>query len=92
MTEPFVITDPHNVPVTFVNELVGRGHVNGVVNLTFATARFTPDTLGVDGKISPDLAVTARLRMDMYCAQMLYAALGDILQKNGSKTSDEKLN
>jgi hypothetical protein len=90
--EPLTITDPHNVPVTFVSELVGRGHLNGVVNLTFATARFTPDTLGPDGKIKADLVVTSRLRMDMYCVQALYLALGDIIQKNVVTAEGEKLN
>jgi hypothetical protein len=90
--EPLTITDPHNVPVTFVNELVARGHLNGVVNLTFATARFTPTSLGGDSKIDADLVVTARLRMDMYCVQALYLSLGDIIQKNVVTVEGEKLN
>ena len=72
------ITDPNNEPVVFVNELVGRGHLNGVVNLTFATARFTPTA----GEISPDLVITARLRMDMACLRQTYMVLGELISMN----------
>ena len=72
------ITDPNNEPVVFVNELVGRGHLNGVVNLTFATARFTP----IAGEIAPDLVITARLRMDMACLRQTYMVLGELISMN----------
>lgn len=75
---PIVITDPHHVEPVFVNDLVGSGHLNGVVNLTFATALFTPK----DGKVDPDLVISARLRMDLYCVQQLHAALGQVIQQN----------
>ena len=72
------ITDPNNEPVVFVNELVGRGHLNGVINLTFATARFTPTA----GEIAPDLVITARLRMDMACLRQTYMVLGELISMN----------
>ena len=71
------VTDPHRVPITFVNQVVGSGHLNGVINLTFAAAMFTPQ----NGAIDPDLVITARLRMDRLCAEQLYATLGTIIAK-----------
>ena len=72
------ITDPYEIPITFVNEVVGRGHLNGVINLTFATARFTPTA----GEIAPDLVITARLRMDMACLRQTYMVLGELISMN----------
>lgn len=72
------ISDPHRVPTVFVNQLAGAGHHNSVVNLTFATAQFTPTH---DGKIDPDLVISSRLRMDIFCAEQLYAQLGGIIQQ-----------
>jgi hypothetical protein len=73
------ISDPHRTPVLFVNHVVGSGHLNGVANITLATANFMPRP---DGTVDPELVVSARLRMDMYCAQQLHAALGAILEQN----------
>jgi hypothetical protein len=78
MTDPIKITDPNHVPSVFVSALVGNGFLNGVVNLTFATALYTP----LDGAIDPDYVITSRLRMDLYAAQQLYAALGGIIEAN----------
>jgi hypothetical protein len=69
------ITDPYQVPVVFTNQLVGSGFLNGNLNLTFATARFTPNGDGIE----PDLVITSRLRMDLFCAQQLYERLGKII-------------
>lgn len=57
------------VGVTFVNAVLGIGHLNGVVNITMGTYNFTPQ----DGmkEIDPDLVVSCRLRMDQACAQQL---------------------
>ena len=77
------ITDPFHVNTTFVNDVVASGSLNGVVNLTFATALFSP---GEDNKVDPDLVISSRLRMDLYCAQNLYAALGKILENPGRPT------
>lgn len=65
-----------NVGVTFINTVLGRGVMNGVVNLTFGVLQFTP----TDDKIEPDLAVAARLRMDLTCAKQLHETLGDLLE------------
>ena len=73
------ITDPQQVPVTFVNQVVGIGSLNGVVNVTFATARFTPNA---QGATDPDLVISARLRMDATCARQLRDQLTAILDQN----------
>lgn len=78
MADEIKISDPYKTPTVFVNQIVGTGFVNGVCNVTFATAQFTPN----DGVIEPDLVITARLRMDLFCAQQLYSELGKIMEQN----------
>lgn len=70
------------VPVIFVNTLSVNGFSNGVCNLCFSTFDFEP-TLDEAGKaiVSNEQHVTANLRMDLYCAQQLHAAIGAILEK-----------
>lgn len=75
-TEILPISDRFNVPTIFVNQVAGFGVVNGVVNLTFSTAQFTPK---VDNTVDPDLVISARLRMDLACAAVLHEHLGSIL-------------
>lgn len=72
------ISDPHQIRPVFVNSVIGQGHLNGVVNLTFGTFQFTPT---MDGKIDPDMVVSSRLRMDMTCAKQLHAALTAIFDQ-----------
>lgn len=72
------VSDPHNVPVTFVNQVLGQGVMNGVVNITFGTCRFTPD--GAEA-VDIDMIVSSRLRMDAMCAQRLYESLGALLKQ-----------
>lgn len=67
-----------NVGVTFVNVVMGRGVLNGVVNVQFGSYQFTPSE---DGKfVEPDLVLSSRLRMDRVCAQQLHEALGSLLE------------
>lgn len=80
------ITDPHNVPVTFVSQVLGQGHANGVVNLTLGVARWTPDGLPVEkdeegAKVEIDMVIASRLRMDLSCAKQLRDSLDSILKK-----------
>ncbi len=74
--EPLRITDPHNVPVTFVNQVVAAGHLNGIVNMTLGVARFSPTEAGA---IDTDMIVASRLRMDMACAMQLRDQLDRII-------------
>ena len=75
-----VISDPNNEQVKFVSILGNSGFVNGVVNLTYLTARYTATEM--PGKALPDLIVAALLRMDLRCAIETYEALGAIIQQN----------
>ncbi len=90
MAEEIHVTDPLNVPVVFVNQVLGQGHVNGVVNITFGTARFTPSGIG---EIDIDMVVGSRLRMDMACARQLRDNLSALLDKQPeANNAEEKLN
>ncbi len=73
------VTDPGNVPVTFVNQVLGQGFLNGVLNVTMGVARFTPNDKGV---IDVDMIVASRLRMDLTCAVQLRDSLDDIIKKH----------
>lgn len=72
------ISDRNNAQPVFVNQVIGQGILNGVVNVTFGTFGFTPTN---DGKVDPDMVISSRLRMDITCAQQLHAALGSILEQ-----------
>jgi hypothetical protein len=67
-----------DIDVVFVNQVSGSGHLNGVANFTFSTARFTP----VADKIEADIVIAARLRMDMVCVKQLRDACDTILAAN----------
>lgn len=74
--------------VTFVNTMTVSGFLNGVVNLTFTTARFS----AVEHKVEPDEYTSAHLRMDLACAQQVHAALGKIIEDNTKPPAAEELN
>jgi hypothetical protein len=78
-----LLTDPYQIQVGFHNQVVGVGFMNGNVNITLAVARFTPQ----DGKVVPDLVISARLRMDLFCMQQLHDELGRILAQNVKPSS-----
>ena len=75
-----------SIGVTFVNQLLGRGVLNNVINLTFGVFNFTPDP-EVEGEVDPDSVIAARLRMDIPCARQLHANLGDVLAGIDAKVS-----
>ncbi|OCX17606.1 hypothetical protein QV13_12675 [Mesorhizobium hungaricum] len=58
------VTDPYQIPVTFVNEVATCGIINGVMNMTFVVARFMPG----EEKTDADLVVASRLRFDLNTA------------------------
>jgi hypothetical protein len=73
------VTD--KVGVTFVNEVISRGSLNGVVNLTLGTYNWSVDETDKENLVVvPDLVISARLRMDVICAQRLFESLGTLLQ------------
>lgn len=73
------------VPVVFVNSVTQTGFSNGIYNVAFSTARYTPiaDDLG---KLVPaaNEFISANLRMDLYCAQQLHASLTKIIEQQTS--------
>jgi hypothetical protein len=77
-----------NVGVTFINTVLGRGVMNGVINLTLGVLQFTPDDKGE--AIDPDIGVAARLRMDVVCARQLHEALGDLLVLIDKSDAEQK--
>lgn len=62
--------------VTFVNQVLGRGVLNGVVNVQLGTWLFSGKE---DGSVDPELAVSCRLRMDVVCAKALRDNLTELL-------------
>ncbi len=79
MSDKVTVTDPNNVEIVFVNQVLGQGHVNGVINLTMGAARFTPSS--ATGEVEVDMVVASRLRMDLVCAQQLRDSLDELLKK-----------
>ncbi len=65
------VKDPHHVLPVFINQVVGRGCLNGVVNITLGTYQFTPNGDGVDA----DMVISARIRMDLAAARQLHDEL-----------------
>lgn len=74
-----IITDPNCIMPVFINQLAGCGFLNGVVNLAFATALFTP---GEDGVTDVNLVISSQLRMDLHAAQDLRDRLNQIIDAN----------
>ena len=71
-----------DVPVIFVNSLAVRGFLNGIINLALKTSQFLPETFeNGEVKVTSQEVITANLRMDLYCAQQVYEALGKIIQE-----------
>lgn len=84
MSNILTVTDPNNVPVTFVNQVLGQGHANGVINLTLGVARWTPVGPREDapnGVVEVDMVIASRLRMDLQCAKQMRDSLNELLSK-----------
>lgn len=67
------------VGVTFVNTVVGRGILNGVINLSLSVFNFTPSANGESVDLDPTIA--CRLRMDRVCAAQLRDVLTEFLSQ-----------
>lgn len=67
-----------NVGITFANLVIGRGILNGVVNVTLGAYEFNPDDKME--KVEPSPVIVARLRMDVAGAKSLRDNLNDLLQ------------
>jgi hypothetical protein len=68
---------PNGSPI-FVNTVLARGILNGVVNLTFGQYQFTPDA--EEPKIHSDQVIACRLRMDVMCLENLHRVTGELIQ------------
>jgi hypothetical protein len=68
--------DSDRVSVTFVNTVIGRGSLNGVINLAFSTFNFTPND---NGQVDADPVISCRLRMDKVCATQLRDVMNELL-------------
>jgi hypothetical protein len=77
------VADP--VGVTFVNVVLNRGILNGVVNISLGTYNFTPDDKLE--AVALDTVVSSRLRMDLPCARQLHETLTTLLQAIDQETS-----
>jgi hypothetical protein len=84
-SKAYEVRDPNNEQVKFVSEIANFGFINGVVNLTLLTCRYTPVVF--PAKAEPDVIIGALLRFDLRLAQELHEALGAIIEQN----TDRKL-
>lgn len=65
------------IGIVFANTVIGRGILNGVINLSFSAFNFTPTD---DGKqVDLDPVVVSRLRMDRICATQLRDVMNELL-------------
>ena len=78
--DPIEITDPNNVPETFVSGPFNIMNVGGMVHLTFTTARPNPNDL-FKGSTTPEFQATVacRLMMPIEMAQQLARTLVESL-------------
>ena len=69
--------------VVFVNAVEQTGFANGIFNVSFSTARFTPTLDRDTGKevSSVNPYISANLRMDLFCVQQLHGILTEVLAK-----------
>ena len=68
-----------NLDIVFVNTVVGRGVLNGVVNLSFSAFGFTPSEDGKTVEIDPQ--IVCRLRMDKICATQLRDVMVELIEQ-----------
>ena len=78
--------------ITFVNILAVSGFNNGNINLAFGTCQFLPQEVNGEMKVTSQDIITANLRMDLYCAQQVYEALGKIIQDQTTPAKKESVN
>jgi hypothetical protein len=81
-TRPIEVSDPNNVPETFVSGPFNIMHAGGMVHLTFTTARPNPNDL-IKGSTTPEFqaTVTCRLLMPLEMAQQLSRTLAGTFSK-----------
>jgi hypothetical protein len=66
-----------NTGVTFINTVLGRGHLSGVINIQLGVFNFSNDE---KGDVTLDPSVACRLRMDYNCARQLKESIDSLLK------------
>jgi len=86
-TGPIEISDPNNVPETFVSGPFNVMNAGGMVHITFTTARPNPNDV-FKGSTTPEFqgTVVCRLLMPMEMAQHLTRTLADTVIKAARQT------
>ena len=89
-TGPIEISDPNNVPETFVSGPFNVMNAGGMVHITFTTARPNPNDV-FKGSTTPEFQATVvcRLLMPMEMAQHLTRTLADTVIKASQPTRPE---
>ena len=68
--------------VVFVNAIEQAGFANGIYNVAFSTARFTPRTDELGNKtLDVNPYISANLRMDLFVVQQLFDSLKNVLEQ-----------
>lgn len=78
--------------VIFTTSLAVRGFSNGIVNLALNQAQFLPEEIDGKVQVTTQEVIVANLRMDLFCAQQVYEALGKILADQTKPTAKGDLN
>ncbi len=81
-----------DVPVVFTTSLAVRGFSNGIVNLALNQAQFLPEEIDGKVQVTTQEVIVANLRMDLFCAQQVYEALGKILADQTKPVKKDELN
>jgi hypothetical protein len=80
--------------VVFSNVVLGRGIVNYVVNITLAVNQWTPEVARdekgniIGMRVTDDLVVSSRLRLDLPCARQLRDSLIDLLDQHDKQQAE----
>ena len=69
----------HRCPVIFATGLAVRGFCNGVCNIALSQAQYLPELVEGQMQVTTQELIVANLRMDLFCAQQVYEAIGKIL-------------
>lgn len=67
---------------TFVSSPAVHGFLNGVVNMSFTTARYVAKQDGDKVRVEMEFPVTVDLRMDLMCATQVRDILTTIIEQN----------
>ncbi len=81
-----------DVPVIFCTSLAVRGFNNGVCNIALQQAQYLPEEIDGKMQVATQEVIVANLRMDLYCAQQVYEALGKIIAEQTAPSKKSEVN